>query len=74
MHQEKPHTAEMPTMWFERDKEFLLKNYLLNKRLNGVIPLNKQLIVAAAKNINGKVFIDVLTLAVRICFSPKDYT
>lgn len=28
-------------MWFERDKEFILKNYLLKMRLNGVIPRNK---------------------------------
>lgn len=38
----------MPTMWFEHDKEFLLNNYLLKNRLNGVIPLNKQQIEAAA--------------------------
>lgn len=68
-------------MWFERDKEFILKNYLLKKRLNGVIPRNKQMIEAAAKSVskNEKIwwyelqgFIHVLTLAVQICLSPKD--
>lgn len=39
-------------MWFEHDKEFVLKNYLLKNRLNGVIPLNKQLIEAAAKSVS----------------------
>lgn len=27
-------------MWFERDKEFILKNYLLKKTLNGVKQTN----------------------------------
>lgn len=39
-------------MWFERDKEFILKNYLLKKTLNGVIPRNKQMIEAAAKSVS----------------------